>query len=137
MKCSICGELSENLIGIESALLCSDCNNKKLCKECNISKSKEDFYKYKNGSMHYKCKDCFNKKVICECCNREFNRTYLSKHIERCLKRSQLSCTGGAWHTASLASHTRGALHTASLASHTRGALHMDITNDIITNKTV
>ena len=31
------------------------------------------------------CIECFNKKVTCEFCNQGFNKTYLSKHIKRCL----------------------------------------------------
>ena len=50
---------------------------------CNILKT--DFYKYKNDKLYSTCKECFNKKVKCEFCNKEFNKTYLSKHIERCL----------------------------------------------------
>ena len=30
--------------------------------------------------MYYKC---FNKKVKCEFCNKDFNKTYLSKQIEK------------------------------------------------------
>ena len=76
MKCVICGESNEKTV-------CSDCENKKRCKECNILKT--DFYKYKNNKIYSTCIECFNKKVKCEFCNKEFNRTYLSKHIERCL----------------------------------------------------
>ena len=50
---------------------------------CNILKT--DFYKYKNGKLYSTCIECFNKKVNCEFCNKEFNKTYLPKHIERCL----------------------------------------------------
>ena len=55
---------------------------KKRCKVCNILKT--DFYKYKNGKMYSTCIECFNKKVKCEFCNKEFNKTYLSKHLKRC-----------------------------------------------------
>ena len=64
--------------------VCSDCENKKRCKECNILKT--DFYKYKNGKLFSTYIECFNKKVKCEFCNKEFNKTYLSKHLKRCIK---------------------------------------------------
>ena len=35
--------------------------------------------------MYSTCIECFNKKVKCEFCNKEFNRTYLSKHLKRCI----------------------------------------------------
>ena len=54
---------------------------KKRCKVCKILKT--DFYKYKNGKLYSTCIECFNKKVKCEFCNKEFNKTYLSKHIEK------------------------------------------------------
>ena len=54
----------------------------KRCKDCNILTT--DLYKYKNGKMYSTCIECFNKKVKCEFCNEEFNRTFLSKHIKRC-----------------------------------------------------
>ena len=77
MKCIICGKSNEKSV-------CSDCENKKRCKECNILKT--DFYKYKNGKLYSTCIECFNKKVKCEFCNKEFNKTYLSKHLKRCFK---------------------------------------------------
>ena len=46
---------------------------------------KTDFYKYKNGKIYSTCIECFNKKVKCEFCNKEFNKTYLSKHLKRCI----------------------------------------------------
>ena len=61
--------------------------NKKRCKVCNILKT--DFYKYKNGKLYSTCKECFNKKVKCEFCNKEFNKTYLSKYLKRCNKLSE------------------------------------------------
>ena len=76
MKCVICGKSNEKSV-------CSDCQNKKRCKECNILKT--DFYKYKNGKLYSTCIECFNKKVKCEFCNKEFNKTYLSKHLKRCI----------------------------------------------------
>ena len=72
----MCGKSNEKSV-------CSDCENKKRCKECNILKT--DFYKYKNDKLYSTCIECFNKKVICEFCNKEFNKTYLSKHLKRCI----------------------------------------------------
>ena len=36
--------------------------------------------------MYSTCRECFNKKVKCEFCNKEFNKTYLSKQLKRCNK---------------------------------------------------
>ena len=77
MKCIISGKINEKS-------LCSDCENKKRCKVCIILKT--DSYKYKNGKLYSTCIECFNKKVKCEFCNKEFNKTYLSKHLKRCNK---------------------------------------------------
>ena len=77
MKCIICGKSNEKSV-------CSDCENKKRCKVCNILKT--DFYKYRNGKLYSTCIECFNKKVKCEFCNKELNKTYLSKHLKRCIK---------------------------------------------------
>ena len=49
---------------------------------CNILKT--DFYKYRNGKLYSTCIECFNKKVKCEFCNKELNKTFLSKHLKRC-----------------------------------------------------
>ena len=76
MKCIICGKSNEKSV-------CSDCENKKRCKVCKILKT--DFYKYRNGKLYSTCIECFNKKVKCEFCNKEFNKTYLSKHLKRCI----------------------------------------------------
>ena len=35
--------------------------------------------------MYSTCIECFNKKLMCELCNKEFNKTYLSKHLKRCI----------------------------------------------------
>ena len=75
MKCLICGKSNEKSV-------CSDCENKKRCKVCNILKT--DFYNYRNGKLYSTCIECFNKKVKCEFCNKELNKTYLSKHLKRC-----------------------------------------------------
>ena len=76
MKCIICGKSHEKSV-------CSDCENKKRCKECNILKT--DFYKYINGKLYSTCIECFNKKVKYEFCYKEFTKTYLSKHLKRCI----------------------------------------------------
>ena len=68
--------------------VCSDCQNKKRCKVCDILKT--DFYKYKNGKLYSTCIECFNKKVKCEFCNKKFNKTYLSKHLKTCLNNNQI-----------------------------------------------
>ena len=75
MKCIVCGKSNEKSV-------CSNCENKKRCKVCNILKT--DFYKYRNGKLYSTCIECFNKKVKCEFCNKELNKTYLSKHLKRC-----------------------------------------------------
>ena len=49
---------------------------------------KTDFYKNKSGKIYCTCIECFNKKVKCQLCNKEFNKTYISKHIERCLNKT-------------------------------------------------
>ena len=77
MKCLICGKSNEKSV-------CSDCENKKRCKVCNILKT--DFYKYRNGKLYSICIECFNKKVKCEFCIKELNKTYLSKHLKRRIK---------------------------------------------------
>ena len=82
MKCIICGKSNEKSVYAKPAKLCSDCENKKRCKVCNILKT--DFYKYRNGKLYSTCIECFNKKVKCEFCNKELNKTYLSKHLKRC-----------------------------------------------------
>ena len=83
MKCIICGKSNEKSV-------CSDCENKKRCKECNILKTTNgtniNWYKHKNGKLYSTCIECFNKKVKCEFCNKELNKTYLSKHLKRCIK---------------------------------------------------
>ena len=76
MKCLICGKSNEKSV-------CSDCQNLKKCKVCNILKT--DFYKYRNGKLYSTCIEGFNKKVKCEFCNKEFNKTCLSKHLKRCI----------------------------------------------------
>ena len=77
MKCLICGKSNEK------SPQCIGCSNKQRCKECNILKT--HFHKYKNNKIYSTCIESFNKKVKCDFCNKEFNKTYLSKHVERCL----------------------------------------------------
>ena len=81
MKCLICEKSNEKSV-------CSDCENKKRCKVCNIMKTTNgtyiNWYKYKNGKLYSTCIECFNKKVKCEFCNKELNKTYLSKHLKIC-----------------------------------------------------
>ena len=63
--------------------MCDDCSDKKRCKECNIMKNCNTFYSYKNGKTYSSCKVCFNKKVRCEFCNKELNKSYLRSHIKK------------------------------------------------------
>ena len=63
--------------------MCDDCSNKKRCKECNIMKNCNTFYSYKNGKIYSSCKVCFNKKVRCEFCNKELNKSYLRSHVKK------------------------------------------------------
>ena len=44
---------------------------------------KMDFYSYKNGKLYSTCKECFNKKVRCEFCKKELNKSYLGSHIKK------------------------------------------------------
>ena len=76
MNCLICNKSSEKS-------LCDDCSDKKRCKECNIMKNCNTFYSYKNGKTYSSCKVCFNKKVRCEFCNKELNKSYLRSHIKK------------------------------------------------------
>ena len=46
-------------------------------KNCNT------FYSYKNGKTYSSCIQCFNKKVRCEFCNKELNKSYLRSHIKK------------------------------------------------------
>ena len=73
-RCLICNESSESNV-------CDDCSSKKRCKVCD--EMKNDFYSYKNGKMYSTCKECFNKKVRCEFCNEELNKSYLRSHIKK------------------------------------------------------
>ena len=73
-RCLICNESSESNV-------CEDCSSRKGCKVCN--EMKMDFFSYKIGKLYRTCKECFNKKVRCEFCNKELNKSYLRSHIEK------------------------------------------------------
>ena len=48
---------------------------KKRCKVCDEMNT--DFYSYKNGKLYSTCKECFNKKVRCDFCNKELNKSFM------------------------------------------------------------
>ena len=117
MKCIIFGKSNENSV-------CSDCENKKRCKVCNILKTTNgtniNWYKYRNGKLYSTCIECFNKKVKCEFCNKEFNKTYLSKHLKRCNINHDNT-------------NTEGALRN-EIINHNENHDNNNYTNNIITN---
>ena len=117
MKCLICGKSNEKSV-------CSDCENKKRCKVCNILKTTNDtninWYKYRNGKLYSTCIECFNKKVKCEFCNKELNKTYLSKHLKRCNINHDNT-------------NTEGALRN-EIINHNENHDNNNYTNNIITN---
>ena len=49
------------------------------CNGCKRDLEIDSFYSYKKST----CKECVNKKVKCEYCDKEFNSTNLSKHIKQ------------------------------------------------------
>ena len=51
----------------------------KYCNGCERDLEIDKVYSYKKST----CKECLNKKVKCEDCNKEFNSTNLPKHISR------------------------------------------------------
>ena len=51
----------------------------KYCNGCKRDLEIDNFYSYKKST----CKECVNKKVKCDYCNKEFNSTNLSKHIKQ------------------------------------------------------
>ena len=51
----------------------------KYCNTCKRDLEIDNFYSYKKSI----CKQCVNKKVKCDYCNKEFNSTNLSKHIKQ------------------------------------------------------
>ena len=46
-------------------------------------KLQKDFYSYKNDKMYSTCIQRFNKKVRCEFCNKELNKSYLRSHVKK------------------------------------------------------
>ena len=85
---------------------------------CNILKT--DFYKYRNGKLYSTCIECFHKKVKCEFCNKELNKTYLSKHLKRCNINHDNT-------------NTEGALRN-EIINHNENHDNNNYTNNIITN---
>ena len=83
MICIVCG----NQAGYQKNV-CENCllkTKKMKCKDCTQSKFENQFYVYKKTNKPYGvCKDCFNKKVLCDVCNQQINKTYLKKHIQKC-----------------------------------------------------
>ena len=51
----------------------------KYCYGCKRDLEIDHFYSYKKST----CKECVNKKVKCDYCDKEFNSTNLSKHIKQ------------------------------------------------------
>ena len=51
----------------------------KYCNGCKRDLEIDKFYSYKKSI----CKQCVNKKVKCDYCNKEFNGTNLSKHTKQ------------------------------------------------------
>ena len=49
----------------------------KYCNGCERDLEIDKFYSYKKST----CKECINRKVKCDYCDKEFNSTNLSKHI--------------------------------------------------------
>ena len=78
---------------------------------------KTDFYKYKNGKLYSTCIKCFNKKVKCEFCNKEFNKTFLSKHLKRCI-----------------INHDNNNYTNNEIINHNENHDNYNYTNNIITN---
>ena len=51
----------------------------KYCNRCKRDLEIDNFHYYKKSI----CKECVNKKVKCDYCNKEFNSTKLSKQIKQ------------------------------------------------------
>ena len=51
----------------------------KYCNRCKRDLEIDNFYTYKKSF----CKQCVNKKIRCDYCDKEFNSTNLSKHIKQ------------------------------------------------------
>ena len=95
MNCIICNKLGDKLecdecgkaTQAKSVKLCGEEHHN--CSECKNQLNIKNFYVYKkNGKPFNKCKSCFNKKVKCEICNKEINRTYKKRHDQTCAARS-------------------------------------------------
>ena len=124
MNCLICNKSSEKS-------LCDDCSDKKRCKECNIMKNCNTFYSYKNGKSYSSCKVCFNKKVRCEFCNKEFNESYLRSHI----KKQHLYPQGYSRSFTQVPAHTGGDLLPVQVP--TQVPTHNNHNNDNKCNRTL
>ena len=71
-------------------------------------------------NLYSTCIECFNKKVKCEFCNKELNKTYLSKHLKRCNINHDNT-------------NTEGALRN-EIINHNENHDNNNYTNNIITN---
>ena len=100
-RCLICNKSSESNV-------CDDCSSRKRCKVCN--EMKMDFYSYKNGKLYSTCKECFNKKVRCEFCNKELNKSYLRSHIKKQHVYPRVPTQGSSHSFARVPIHTGGDL---------------------------
>ena len=85
------------------------------------------FYSYKNGKMYSTCIQCFNKKVRCEFCNKELNRSYLRSHVKKQHLYQHYNCTASqddkreASHTtAQLCDSSRTNINTGGDLLHTQ-----------------
>ena len=71
-------------------------------------KNCDTFYSYKNGKLYSTWKECFNKKVRCEFCNKELNKSYLRSHIKKQQLYPQLPTQVPTQVPAELHAHTGG-----------------------------
>ena len=60
----------------------------KYCNRCKKDLENDNYYSYKKNDNYYSykksiCKQCVNKKVKCNYCDKEFNSTILSKHTKQ------------------------------------------------------
>ena len=95
-------------------VMCDDCSSKKRCKICN----EMDFYSYKNGILYSTCKECFNKKVRSEFCNKELNKSYLRSHIKKQHLYPQAYSQGCSHSFTQVPAHTRGDLVPVQVPRH-------------------
>ena len=70
--------------------------------------------------MYSTCIECFNKKVKCEFCNKEFNKIYLSKHLKRCI-----------------INHDNNNYTNNEIINHNENHDNNNYTNNIITNDNI